>query len=146
MLSTYAKLMGAVLAWGGTFIAAKFAVQHSSVEMAALLRFILASLALLGILYLKRGKFPRLNRLQFLFVLLLGLTGVMLYNLFFFFGLQTVEAGRGALIITSNPIWVAFGSALFFRQPLRLVHIIGLLVCLAGVSTVLTFTSMTPRP
>ena len=103
---TYLKLLGAVLAWGGTFLAAKFATLDSSVEMAALLRFITASLALLLILYLRQGYLPRLNARQLYYVVLLGLTGVAFYNLFFFFGLQTVEAGRGALIITSNPIWV----------------------------------------
>lgn len=136
--ATYLKLLAAVTAWGGTFIAAKYAVQHTSVEIAALLRFVTASVALLIILYFRLGHFPRLNAKQLYYVFLLGLTGIAIYNLFFFYGLKTVEAGRGALIITSNPIWVALGSALFFAQRFRLVNIIGLVLCCVGVSIVLS--------
>ncbi len=138
LLVTYLKLLAAVTAWGGTFVAAKFATIDSSVEMAALLRFITASLALLLILYLRLGYLPRLNARQLYYVVLLGLTGVAIYNLFFFRGLQTVEAGRGALIITSNPIWVTLGAAWFFRQSIRPLQILGLLSCTIGVTIVLS--------
>ncbi|MDJ0832168.1 MAG: DMT family transporter [Gammaproteobacteria bacterium] len=137
-LLTYLKLLGAVLAWGGTFVAAKFATIDSSIEMAALLRFVIASLALLLILYLHLGYLPRLNLRQAYYVVLLGLTGVAVYNLFFFYGLQSVGAGRGALIITSNPIWVALGAAWFFRQAIRPWQILGLVLCIIGVSIVLS--------
>ncbi len=137
-LITYLKLLAAVTAWGGTFIAAKYAVIDNTVEMAALLRFTAASLILLIILYKKMGTFPRLSRFQLIQIILLGLTGVTTYNLFFFYGLQTVEAGRGALIITSNPIWVALGSVIFFGQRYRLINIAGLIFCVFGVVVVLS--------
>ncbi len=135
---TYLKLFAAVTAWGGTFVAAKFAVIYSSVEMSALLRFTSASMVLLIILYRQSGTLPPLNRLQLIYVFLLGLSGVAIYNLFFFFGLQSVEAGRGALIITSNPLWVALGSALFFGHRFHLINISGLILCILGVSIVLS--------
>jgi len=142
-LLTYIKLSAAVLAWGGTFIAAKYAVIDTSVEVAALLRFVTASLALLIILYVHLGSLPRLNRQQVFYILLLGLSGVTTYNLFFFFGLKTVEAGRGALIITSNPIWVMLGSAWFFKHRIRFVHVMGLLLSSSGVSLVLSRGDLT---
>jgi drug/metabolite transporter (DMT)-like permease len=137
-LLTYLKLLGAVLAWGGTFIAAKYAVIDASIEISALLRFSEASLVLLLILKLQLGRLPRLNAQQLYYIVLLGLTGVSLYNLFFFFGLQTVEAGRGALIITSNPLWVALGSVWFFRQRFGWINILGFLICSLGVAIVLS--------
>jgi drug/metabolite transporter (DMT)-like permease len=137
-LATYVKLIAAVTAWGGTFIAAKYAVLYTTVEVAALLRFVTASCALLIILHVKRGHLPRLNAKQLYYVFLLGLTGIAIYNLFFFYGLQTVEAGRGALIITSNPLWVALGSAFFFAQRFRPINIAGLLLCAFGVCIVLS--------
>jgi drug/metabolite transporter (DMT)-like permease len=137
-LLTYLKLLGAVLAWGGTFIAAKYAVIDASIEVSALLRFGVASIVLLLILKLQLGRLPRLNTQQLYYIVLLGLTGVALYNLFFFFGLQTVEAGRGALIITSNPLWVALGSVWFFLQRFGWINIIGFLICILGVAIVLS--------
>ena len=136
--TTYLKLLGAVTAWGGTFIAAKFAVLDTSIEMAALLRFITASIVLLILLYSRQGYLPRIDRQQLTYIFLLGLSGVAIYNLFFFFGLQSVEAGRGALIITSNPLLVALGSALFFRQRFLPVNLLGLLLCPLGVAVVLS--------
>ncbi len=137
-LLTYLKLLGAVLAWGGTFIAAKYAVIDASIEVSALLRFTVASVVLLLILRLQLGRLPSLNSQQLFYITLLGLTGVALYNLFFFFGLQTVEAGRGALIITSNPLWVALGSVWFFHQRFRFINIAGLMICSLGVAIVLS--------
>lgn len=136
--TTYLKLLGAVTAWGGTFIAAKFAVLDTSIEMAALLRFITASIVLLILLYSRQGYLPRIDRQQLIYLILLGLSGVAIYNLFFFFGLQSVEAGRGALIITSNPLLVALGSALFYRQRFLPVNLLGLLLCPLGVAVVLS--------
>ncbi|MCK4707915.1 MAG: DMT family transporter, partial [Gammaproteobacteria bacterium] len=142
-LSTYLKLLAAVTAWGGTFIAAKLAVIDTTVEMASLLRFLTASIALLVILYMRKGHLPRLNKLQLYYIMLLGLTGIAIYNLFFFFGLQTVEAGSGALIITSNPLWVALGSAWFFNQRFHPLNLLGLVLCSFGVAVVLSKGQLT---
>lgn len=136
-LHTYLKLVGAVLAWGGTFVAARLAVADAPAEISALLRFVIASLVLLWILYRRNHGLPRLDRIQLGYVLLLGASGVAAYNLFFFYGLQTVEAGRGALIITSNPLWVALGSILLFGQRFNRWNLLGFVLCVAGVSIVL---------
>ncbi len=135
---TYLKLLAAVLAWGGTFVAAKFAVLDASAEINALARFVLASLLLLAIVRFQYARLPRLNSRQLFYVLLLGLSGVTLYNLFFFSGLKTVEAGRGALIITSNPVWIALGSAWLFRQRFDSLNLLGFLLCVTGVTIVIT--------
>ena len=78
--------------WGGTFVAGRQLAPLIDPVPAAFLRFVLASSVLLGWLYWRLGRFPGLSRRQFVGVILLGGTGVLAYNLFFFSGLQTVEA------------------------------------------------------
>ena len=112
--------------------------MHASPEVNALARFILASGLLLGFVKLKYHRLPRLDHRQLFYVVLLGLSGVAVYNLLFFSGLQSVEAGRGALIVTSNPVWVALGSVWFFRQRFDAINVTGFLLCIFGVSIVLT--------
>jgi uncharacterized membrane protein len=104
---TYLRLTLSVLFWGGTFVAGRLVSREMVPESAAFIRFFIASLLLLLILLRKEGRLPPLDRSQAFGMVLLGLTGVFAYNLFFFKGLQSVEAGRAALIIASTPVFFA---------------------------------------
>jgi drug/metabolite transporter (DMT)-like permease len=71
-------------------------------------------------------------------VVLLGLTGVFSYNVFFFLGLERIEAGRASLIIANNPVFIALFSALIFRERLRPPAVLGILLSLCGALVVIT--------
>jgi drug/metabolite transporter (DMT)-like permease len=84
------------------------------------------------------GSFPALPRKDILPVAFLGLTGIFLYNAFFFTGLQTVPAGRAALIIASVPVIISIISALMLGERLTRGKIAGTLLSLTGASIVLS--------
>lgn len=107
-------------------------------ESAAFIRFFIASLLLLLILLRKEGRLPPLDRIQVLGMVLLGLTGVFAYNLFFFKGLQSVEAGRAAMIIATNPVFIAIFSFLLFHERFPASKVLGILVSVAGALVVIT--------
>ena len=67
-----------------------------------------------------------------LLVLCLSLTGVFAYNLFFFWGLKTVEAGRASVIIANNPVFIAFFAGLFFRERLGWIKSMGVPISVTG--------------
>ena len=69
---------------------------------------------------------------QLLPVVLLGLTGVLAYNVFFFNGLKIVEAGRASIIIANNPIVISLFSALIFRERLSWGKIAGIILSVVG--------------
>lgn len=137
-MRTYLKLLGTMALWGGTFVAGRQLAGVVAPFPAAFWRFTLASALLLPLLRFTEGRFPRLRSRQVLAVLLLGLTGVFGYNVLFFTGLQTVPAGRAALIVALNPVGIALLSALVAGEPLRPARCLGILIAVSGAAVVIT--------
>ena len=105
---------------------------------AAFLRFAIASIVLLIITLRSYKKLPPVPREQWFPLLLLGLSGVFAYNVFFFRGLQFIEAGRAAVIIASNPIVIAICAAILFGEKLNLLKILGIVLSVCGAIVVIT--------
>ncbi len=131
-MAIYLKLFCMALFWGGTFIAGRLLVGAVAPLPAAFLRYVIASTLLLLFTLKTHGRLPRPTGRQMVALLVLGLTGVVSYNLFFFKGLTLVPAGRASLIIANNPIIIAIGAAIFFREPLGARKVTGVLVSVCG--------------
>ncbi len=134
----YLKLLLMALFWGGTFIAGRLLVGEVEPFAAAFLRFTIASIVLLIITLRTHKKLPSVQRDQWLPLLILGLSGVFAYNVFFFRGLQLIEAGRAAVIIANNPIVIAIFAAIFFGEKLNLLKIVGIVLSVCGAIVVIT--------
>jgi drug/metabolite transporter (DMT)-like permease len=123
--------------WGGTFTSARLLGSELEPTVSAFLRFLLASLVLLLVLYLKEG-FPRPSKKQWLLLLGMGVTGIASYNLFFFYGLVHSEATRGSLITSINPLITAVGASLLFKERFTLIRIIGFILCVIGAVLIIS--------
>lgn len=134
----YLKLVLTAVFWGGTFVAARVVSNHIGPFSASFIRFTAASLFLVMAATLRGVKIPRLARHQILPAILLGMTGVFAYNIFFFKGLQTITAGRASLIVAINPVLISILSDLFFREKMHAAKIVGAFLCLAGVILVIS--------
>lgn len=134
----YLKLVATALIWGGTFIAGRVAVQSLGPFTTAFLRFAIASICLLLVVYRVHGYIPKLSATQCWAALWLGLTGIFSYNALFFGGLQTVEAGRASLIIALNPVAVALGAAVFLKESLSWRKGLGIFISLLGAAWVIS--------
>jgi drug/metabolite transporter (DMT)-like permease len=132
MAITYVKLLMTAFFWGGTFISGRMLADSVAPFSAAFFRFLLATVCLYAVVLHRQGTIPTLQRQQVLPVVLLGLTGVFAYNVFFFNGLKLVDAGRASIIIANNPIVISVLSALFFGEKLSSVKAVGILVSVAG--------------
>ena len=132
LVIVYLKLFGMALFWGGTFIAGRIIAKDVGPYAAAFLRFLIASVFLLALLIKHEHRLPSIRRSQVLPLILLGLTGVFAYNVFFFKGLKLIEAGRAAIIIANNPILIALCSALLFKETLTTQKAIGILLSVTG--------------
>lgn len=71
-------------------------------------------------------------------VILLGLTGVFAYNVFFFKGLRLIDAGRASIIIANNPIFITLLSWLIFKESLTLLKFAGVLISVTGAVIVIS--------
>jgi drug/metabolite transporter (DMT)-like permease len=134
----YIKLILTAIFWGGTFIAGRIIAQDVGPFSAAFLRFGIASFFLFLFTWKIEGKIPLLRKGQILPVVLLGMTGVFTYNVFFFKGLKLISAGRAAIIIANNPIFITLLSAYFFKEKLNLIKIIGIILSVTGAIIVIS--------
>jgi drug/metabolite transporter (DMT)-like permease len=138
LLWTYAKLLMTALFWGGTFIAGRVVVRHVGPYSASFLRFAIASVLLVGLAWRIEGR-NMLLKVEHIFpVIVLGLTGVFAYNIFFLKGLKIIEAGRASMIIANNPIFIALCSAYFFKERLTPVRLAGILLSITGAVIVIS--------
>jgi drug/metabolite transporter (DMT)-like permease len=105
--ATYAKLVLTMLFWGGTWIAGRLLAQEVDPLQAAVWRFLFASAGLFALVLWHEGKLPMPSAKECVYIVLLGVSGIFLYNLFFFYGLQRIAAGRAALVVALNPAMAA---------------------------------------
>lgn len=138
LIVVYTKLLLTAVFWGGTFIAGKIVVRHVGPFSAAFLRFAIALILLIALLWKMEGKIPRLKASQILPIFLLGMTGVVLYNIFFLKALKLIEANRASMIVANNPIVIALCSAYFFKEKLTPMKIAGILVSITGAVVVIS--------
>ncbi|AFZ45226.1 protein of unknown function DUF6 transmembrane [Halothece sp. PCC 7418] len=134
----YFQLTMMAFIWGGTFIAGRIVGESVGAFSAALTRFTIASVCLWFVTQKWEGKLPALRREQWFPVLMLGLSGVFFYNVFFFLGLQTVQASRAALIVALNPIAIALASAIVFKDQLSPLKLFGITLSLFGATLVIS--------
>ena len=135
--SVYLTLAAVTMMWGGTFVAGRFLAGSLSPLFAASLRFLLASVALLGFVWVARIPLARPTPRQWLQLTLLGSFGIFFYNLCFFYGLQYINASRASLIVALNPAVIGLASWLLFKERLGRVKVAGIALCIGGASLVI---------
>jgi len=138
LMLIYLKLLLTAIFWGGTFIAARVIARNIGPFSAALLRFAIASVILLLLTWKTEGRLPTIKKGQIIPIILLGMTGVFAYNVFFFKGLKIVAAGRAATIIACNPLFICILSSYFFKEKLNLLKVVGIIISVTGAIIVIS--------
>jgi drug/metabolite transporter (DMT)-like permease len=136
--SVHIRLILTMIFWGGTFVAGRLLAEELHPLTASSLRFIFASAMLLAAILIRDKTLPLLTKRQWGAMTLLGLTGVFSYNIFFFTGLQTVEAGRASMIIAVNPVITTFLAILFFGERCNFSRSIGMILSVGGALIVIS--------
>src|SRR5262245_45467403 len=139
----YAKLVLVALFWGGTYVAGRAVAQQLPNFTTGALRFALATAILVALAYAHEGGLPKLDRHRFAAMLALALTGVFFFNACFFAALERIPASRGALIMSLNPVAIAIGARLVFREKSRATRALGIALALCGAVIVVTHGDLT---
>jgi drug/metabolite transporter (DMT)-like permease len=137
-MKIYLKLLLTAIFWGGTFAAGRLVTQNVGPYSIAFLRFTIASVLLLLLTWRIEGKLPGLKGSQIMPVILLGITGIFIYNVMFFKGLKIIEAGRASLIVATCPIFITICSAIFLREKINLVKGLGIAISVCGAMIVIS--------
>lgn len=136
--AVYLKLVMTAMFWGGTFIATRIAAQTFGPFTGAGIRYTIALVFLLPLAFHQNRQMFRIKGSQLPILILLGLSGIFAYNYFFFKGLKTIPASRGALLAALNPTIVMVLSAIVYKEKITLRKLIGIIISLTGVVIVIS--------
>lgn len=130
-------LLLACLFWAGNFVFSKSLVQHASPLTLTALKWFIAAICLFPLVWWKEKKIlPPRNAL--LPMLLMGITGVVFFQLFLFLALAHTTASNVGLLSTLNMISIAIFSAIFLKEKMNFLQVVSMMVSLFGVILVLT--------
>lgn len=129
------------LLWAANFIISKSLIGHASSMTLTSLRWIIAVLVLIPIVqYKEKSLIPPKKALIPLFFM--GVTGVVLFNIFQFLAIASTSATNASLISTLNMFSIAIFSYLFLKERMNLLQFASMLLSLTGVVFVLTKGSL----
>lgn len=133
----YVFLLITSFLFGGNFVLGKSLVGHASPGTLTSLRWVLAVLCLLPIIWRQEKRLipPKEALLP---LILMGLTGVAAFNLLQFHALEYTSASNVGLISTLNTISIALFSFLFLKEKINRWQVASMLLSLLGVLLVLT--------
>ncbi len=131
----FAAVLTAVLVWGLSFLSIKITVAVFPPMTLALLRFIMASVLLFGVLKLREPE----TKLDFKDLPLFIPAGVIGITLYFFFennGVKIITASAASIIIATIPILTLVADALILKNRLTGKKIISVFLSMIGVCLV----------
>ena len=133
----YVLLLLTCFFWAGNFVVSKSLVEHASPITLTALRWLIAVICLLPLVWWKEKKLlPPKKAILPLF--LMGLTGVVLFNLLQFLALEHTTATNVGLISTLNMLSIAVCSFIFLKEKMNGLQIISMILSLFGVILVLS--------
>ncbi|MFC4769195.1 DMT family transporter [Effusibacillus consociatus] len=133
----YVLLLCTSILWAGNFVAGKFLVDHASSLTLTNMRWGLAILFLIPIVWkFEKRLLPPKKALLPLF--LMGLTGVVFFNIFMFLALERTSADNVGLLSALNPVAIAIVSFFVLREKMSFRQTIGMIVSLMGVVVVIS--------
>jgi len=127
-----------MLLWGLAWPAGRAIAQSLPLLSSSAWRFSLASLVLLTWVRIVRGAWPDLSPRQWSGLAAAGALGVFGYTIFFMYGMRHVEAGRAAVVVTTNPVFVTLAAAWWFGEPFNRRIGLGLALAVLGAAIVMT--------
>ncbi|MFP4201271.1 MAG: DMT family transporter [Clostridia bacterium] len=129
-------LIGVTASWGGNMIVIKGALSELPPMAFNVCRFGLA-LTFMWILLAFTERDFSVNRAEFRWLLLTGIVGNTLYQLFFINGINLSTAGNTAFMVATAPVWVAIIAGILRSERLQLRGWFGVAICLLGVAFII---------
>jgi drug/metabolite transporter (DMT)-like permease len=136
-LKAHISLLVATLLFGGNYWVSKILVGLLTPNQLVFFRTIGAAL-LFGIVYFTAAR-PRLNKGEYLRLLVAGIFGIAINQILFFSGLQYTTPVDTAIIHVSNPIIVLVLSLIFLHTKLSRWKIAGIFTGAIGASILVLY-------
>ncbi len=124
----------ALILWASAFVGIRAGLQAYSPGQLALLRFLIASTALLVYALITRMRLPLLRDIPGL--LLMGFVGITIYHVALNYGEQSVSASAASVLVATVPCFTALLATIFLRERMRPLGWLGVIVSFIGVTIV----------
>ncbi len=129
----------ATIIWSGNFIIARGVIEEIPPVTLAFYRWVTATLILLPFVWNTIRKEWPLVKNRLWYFILAAVAGVTLFNTFVYIAGHYSDAINLALIgTTSSPIMSVILARIFLNEKITWLRVLGLLVCIAGVLTLLS--------
>ncbi|MBS1786446.1 MAG: DMT family transporter [Acidobacteria bacterium] len=124
-----------VLIWGGNFAVLKTAYSQIAPFPFAALRFALATVLMMALLWWREGdvRFPKGSFWKFVW---LGVIGNTIYQALFANGLAMTTSANSSLIASTSPVAVAIAGGLIGLERITRFTVLGMALALGGISIV----------
>lgn len=133
----FGLLLVTSMLWAGNFVAGKYMVDHASALTLTDLRWMIAVVFLLPLVWAKEKRLlPDKRSLLYLF--LMGLTGVVLFNIFMFLALERTSSNNAGLLSALNPVAIATASFLLLGEKMSVRKVLGMVISIVGVLVVIS--------
>jgi len=123
-------LIVANVVWGMASPIFKFALTNIPPFTLAFIRFFFAGLIFLPLAMLK---WQKINRQDFINILLIGFFGVTINIAFFFLGLPKTTSINAPIVASSGPVFIFLLSVFFLKERPKIKVFLGMLAALLGV-------------
>ena len=134
----FAFALGATMVWSGNFIVARGLNEVIQPATLALLRWMVACLALLPLAGMATWKEIRVIRGNIGYLMSTAFLGVTVFNTLIYVAAHSSTALNLSLIATSTPIFIIIFARIFLGEPITIVRIGGLLLAVSGVVLLVT--------
>lgn len=134
----YLLLATSAFFWGANFVLAAPVLADLPPLWAAALRFLFGAALMLALAWRQGDDLAALAKRHWPVHLLLGVLGIVGFNLFFFHAMQDTSADNGALIMATNPLLTTLLATALLGERVSARHLAALPVALAGVAVVIS--------
>jgi drug/metabolite transporter (DMT)-like permease len=134
----YISLLLIIIAfiWAGSFIVVDATLKQIQPISIAFLRFLIATpFMIFSIIILRKYQKIKLRDLHYFIIL--GLTGVAFLYIFQYLGIERTTPSTSAVLINTNVLFILLFSAIFLRENITKIRIIGIIMSFTGVIFVL---------
>lgn len=122
-----------VVVWAFAFLFIKIGLEELSFVNLTIMRFLIACLVLILILFFQKKRFSKLHKKDIVPIFLLGFFGVIVYHLGLNYGEQFISPAAASLIIATVPVEIIILSTIFLKEKIGLKKLIGVIIALCGV-------------
>jgi drug/metabolite transporter (DMT)-like permease len=126
-----------VVIWAATFSVVKVGLREISPLAFAAVRFLGAAVLLIIWVWVVEGR-PVIKREDWFWVVMVGLTAIGVYQVFFTLGLYYTTASNSSLVMATVPAWTAVFAAASGEERIAPLQTVGILLSFAGVAVAVT--------